>query len=469
MHLGNRTRQVLLGLTAVGLLSCADESTETAQSAETAPALAGLTDEAVDGSWVVQLSTAEALGPFMSNPGWATYVMKRQYRTAVKQFSGQGGQPLARVHEDVASLYRQAALLTANSLVETFEKTPASEDPVGIAHLLSVSHIILGDLDSAKSASAKMASLTEDPSAPWHAPWKAWLDSGAAWPPDLSSLPFEVMDVVPGQWPGAGDLPHYQLPEQTEDARPRDIGDPGVLVALALWHSSAARLAAPDQVKELDTYSSRYRMPIEGTVSDAVTLPMEFLFGSDFGFSSDGAFLTDTLNVKSSVDLKSWSDKGSGLAKLIEVSSASGQLDVQNFADAAANYRNQVIDRATVKAGGTIEGFHRNFAEMSRIGALRAAAEYAEALGDRETSGKLRILAMEAEGSMETRNKDYVGSPLGSLSLAAWDTGNRYPARAQDALHNLIRRYESLETARFALDALALRVSFQGVGENPGM
>ena len=106
---------------------------------------------------------------------------------------------------------------------------------------------------------------------------------------------------------------------------------------------------------------------------------------------------------------------------------------------------------------------------MARIGALRTAAEYAEALGDRETSGKLRILAMEAEGSMETSNKDYAASPLGHLSLAAWDAGNRYPTRALDILHNIIRRYESLETARFALDALALRVSREGVGENPGM
>ena len=55
------------------------------------------------------------------------------------------------------------------------------------------------------------------------------------------------------------------------------------------------------------------------------------------------------------------------------------------------------------------------------------------------------------------------------LSLAAWDAGNGYPTRALDILHNLVRQYESLETARFALDVLALRVSRSRVGESAGM
>jgi hypothetical protein len=467
MHLFPRARKRLVGLALVSLMGCSGETVEEAKPADQAEV--GMADDVVDQSWVVQLSTTESLGPFLGDPGWATYVMKRQYRTAVQQFGSKGGQPLARVHEDIASLYRQAAILAANSLVETFEKTPAPEDPLGVAHLLSVSHIILGDLEAAKKASEKMNALSEDPSASWHAPWKTWLDAGGTWPPDLSTLPVEVMVVTPGQWPGAGDLPHYQLPEQTPDARMRDIGDPGVLVALALWHSAAARAAAPGIAKELDTYSARYRMPAEGMVTEPVSLPIEFLFGSDFGFAGDAAFLTDTLNVTSKVDVDKWSAEGSGLANMVAGSSESAQFDALLFADAAANYRDKVVERATVKTGGSIEGFHRTFAGMARIGSLRTAAEYAEALGDRETSGKLRILAMEAEGSMETRNKDYVGSPLGMLSLAAWDAGNRYPTRALDILHNLVRRYESLETARFALDALALRVSREGVGENPGM
>jgi hypothetical protein len=431
--------------------------------------MTALSDEVVDQAWVVQLSTNEALAPFLGNPGWATYVMKRQYRTAMGQFAGQGGQPLARVHEDVASLYRQAALLAANSLVETYGKTPASEDPIGIAHLLTVSHIILGDLAAAKSAAAKMADVGDDPTVPWHAPWKVWLDSGGTWPPDLSALPVEIMEPTPGQWPGAGKLPHYQLPEQSDEGRLRDMGDPGILVALALWHTATARVAAPDQAKQLDTYSARYRLPIEGTVSEPVNLSLAFLFGSDYGFASDAGFLTETLHVKADVDLQKWAGEGSGLSQMVLSNLTDGVLDAQGMADAAADYRGQLVVRATVKTDGSIQVFHRTFAGMARIGALRTAAEYAEALGDHETSGKLRILAMEAEGSMETSNKDYAANPLGMLSLAAWDAGNRYPTRALDILHNLVRRYESLETARFALDALALRVSREGIGENPGM
>jgi hypothetical protein len=76
---------------------------------------------------------------------------------------------------------------------------------------------------------------------------------------------------------------------------------------------------------------------------------------------------------------------------------------------------------------------------------------------------------MEAEGSMETSNNDYVSSPLGMLSLAAWDAGNRFPTRGQEIIHNLAKRYESLEAARYALDVLALRVSRSGAGDSVGM
>jgi hypothetical protein len=144
-------------------------------------------------------------------------------------------------------------------------------------------------------------------------------------------------------------------------------------------------------------------------------------------------------------------------------------MDAEAFTDIASNYRSQLLDRATVKTEGAMLPFHRTFAGMARIGSLRVGAEYAESLGDRESSGKLRILAMDAEGSMETTNKDYTSSPIGMLSLAAWDAGNGYPTRGLDIINKLAHRYESLETARFALDVLALRVSRSSVGESAGM
>ena len=236
----------LLGSCALTIVGCSgDEATTPATAAADASPGVSLSSDLVDESWVVQLATNDALGPYISNPGWATYVMKRDLKGAIKQFASGGGQPLARVHEDAASLYRQAALLSANALIETYGKTPSDGDPLGTAHLLTVSYSVVGDLESARAAAAKMANVESDPTAEWHKPWAEWLSGTAEWPPDLSNLPVEVAAPAPGQWPSIGQLPHYQLPEQTEEKRLRDMADPGMLVALALWHSAAARAAAP--------------------------------------------------------------------------------------------------------------------------------------------------------------------------------------------------------------------------------
>jgi hypothetical protein len=430
-----------------------------------------LAPELVDESWVVKLATNDALGPFVSHPGWATYVMKRDYKGAIKAFGANGGQPLARVHEDAASLYRQAALLAAHAFIETYGETPSDGDPAGTAHLLTVSYSILGDLESARASAAKMATFQDDPTLVWHKPWAEWLGGAAEWPPDLSSLPVEVMEPTPGQWPGVGELPHYQLPEQTAEKRLRDMADPGILVSLALWHSAAARAAAPDEAGRLDTYSSRYRLPVEGAMASGTeALPIEYLFGSDFGFIKDAAFLNSASKDSAALAEGGSVEKdGSGLEAMVLLGMKDGAMDSGNFADAASNYRDLLVERAAVKTNGSVQGFHRTFAGMARVGALRTAAEFAQAKQDQETSGKLRILAMEAEGSMETSNNDYVSSPLGMLSLAAWDAGNRFPTRGQEIIHNLAKRYESLEAARYALDVLALRVSRSGAGDSVGM
>jgi hypothetical protein len=54
------------------------------------------------------------------------------------------------------------------------------------------------------------------------------------------------------------------------------------------------------------------------------------------------------------------------------------------------------------------------------------------------------------------------------LALAAWDASNRYPLRAQEILHGQIKRYPSLEIARYGHDVLGLRVNSESVS-TPGM
>jgi hypothetical protein len=109
-----------------------------------------------------------------------------------------------------------------------------------------------------------------------------------------------------------------------------------------------------------------------------------------------------------------------------------------------------------------VQAFQRTFANIASVGATRCLALVAEAEGDRETAGRLRIAAME-RSDKETAN------PEGLLALAAWDAGNRYPMRAQEILHAELARFPALEVARYGLDVLALRVSRERPGETAGM
>jgi hypothetical protein len=93
---------------------------------------------------------------------------------------------------------------------------------------------------------------------------------------------------------------------------------------------------------------------------------------------------------------------------------------------------------------------------------LRSLALVAEKEGDRETSGRLRINAMELSSKA-------TACPVGLMAMGAWDASNRYPTRAQEIVHTQARRFPSLEIARYGLDVMALRVSRERSGETPGM
>jgi hypothetical protein len=94
-------------------------------------------------------------------------------------------------------------------------------------------------------------------------------------------------------------------------------------------------------------------------------------------------------------------------------------------------------------------------------GVLRNLALVAQRLGDKNSSGILRLNAKDM-------GLDAAAAPEGLLSLAAWDAGNRYPGRGLEIIHQQVKRYPSLEVARFGLDVFAVRVGRERVGM-PGM
>lgn len=419
----------------------------------------------LDATWVVQLATEQALEGFASEPGWVSLVMKRDLSAAVKQLGAKGGLPAARAHTEAAALFRQAALVSGNSLVEVYGKTPRPTDPVGVAHLVSVGWALRGDLDQARAASKQLEGISDDPALAWHAPWQAWLAGSASWPPDLSELPLSLPEPSAGQWPSGPQLPHYALPERREDGTTgssRTMGDPGALVALALWHEAAARAAAGDQASLVASTRAAYRLPVEGPPAVVGELPLELLFGSDLLVPGDGPFLAE-LHGPAGLDAIDKHAQTSLLAWLaIAARGDDGKIQPEVVTDLAASLRELLVERAQAQTEGEIQGHHRQFADIAMVGALRSLALVAEVGGDREASGLLRINALE-------RSNKATACPVGLMALAAWDASNRYPLRALDILHGQASRYPSLEIARYGLDVLGLRVSHERTGETPGM
>ncbi len=424
-----------------------------------APASEGYPEAMLEQSWSVRLGANEERAPFEARRGWVQLVVKRDVRGCVADLGGDGGLPAARCHADAASIYKQAALLYANALIAGWGNMGEPTDPVEGAHLLSVSHAITGDLERARAEDLRLGEPAGDVAA-WHAPWRAWLASGATWPPDLSGLPIGLPEVAGGEWPTGKPTPHFTLYETTEEKRSMEASDLSQLIALALWHQAAARAAHPEG-REIEQYGAQYRLPVEGPAATDVELPMEFVFGSDYLVGADAAFLADLLGAGGVGAVEAHKER-SLLAALALQCRVEGKIDPERAIDLASETRRLTLARLKDKAGGNTEGFHRTFADIARVTVLRGLALVAETEGDREVSGRLRILALESS------DQEWTADAAALLSMAAWDASNEYPVRATDTLHNLIRRFPTLEPARFGVDVLALRVSRRRGGGLPG-
>lgn len=436
----------------LGLAACSGGTEEGTESSE--PTL--LSEEGMASLWAMQACDEAIRAPFEEDGGWAELIMKRQVSKGVEQLGSSGGLAAAHAHADAAAMYRQAALLVAYSFIETYGKTGQPTDPAGTAHLLTVSYALTGDLDSARKHAEAAGDLVE--LQPWHQPWATWLSEGAEWPPDLKSLPMQLPPPTVGGWPSIGTLPHYKLSEQEGSEFSVEYADPGGLVSLAMWHERTAMQAAGEHSGAVEVYGAAYRLPVEPVVAHA-DLPMELLFGSDYLVAGDASFIADV--VAGGPEAVEAHQETSILAGIAAEARTDGKVDREKAIDLAAKLRSDLIAAMAAAEGGE-KVYHRTFADLGQLGVLRGLALVAEAEGDRETSGVLRINAME-------RSVDAGGAPAFLLSLAAWDAANRYPARGAEIVHNLVRRYPSIAAARYGLDVLALRVSRERVDQGVGM
>ena len=418
-----------------------------------------LPDEQIEATWVVHYAVSDRLGP-LTDEGWVALINRRHLQQAVE---ASGADPVlaARAHLETALLYEQAAMIAANAFVEVYAKTPEATDPAGAQHLLAVSYIILGDLDKARAASAKLPE--KDPTTPFHAPWKAWLaDPAATWPPDLSALPLGLPEVSVATFPSLPPPPHYELPEQGSSDSKRTMADPGGLVALALWHRAAAAKASAEDAARFEAIRVGFALPLTAAPAKPGALTPQQLFGTTLLTPGDADFLVDLHGPtgKAAVDAHAGT---SFLAWLAKDSRTDGHIDAEKAVQRVATLRMALMDAAKAKTGGTAEGHHRLFADLGTAGALWSLALVAEVEGDREVSGLLRLNARD-----KADLGNHLQDPVSLLSLAAWDAGNRNVHRAPELLHDQTRRYPDLEVARYGLDVLALRVQKERI-EPSGM
>ena len=406
-------------------------------------------------SWMMKTASPDGLAPF-SKEGWFALVTRQDIPETVRLLGPEGGLVGARAHAEAAAMYRQAAVTSAQAIMQTYHETPQEGDPPGMAHLVAVSAAILGNSDANTAARAALASTPDSAVASWHTVW-----DGSSWPPPDQGLPLEFPEKSGGTWPGVGDLPHFELVEATEEGRKVAMADPTALVAQALWHDTVATSLAGEQAALLDTWDLRYLMPAEAPTAPSGAMPLELIFGSELLHENDGDFLA-AVRQDGLVVVPDWQGK-SLMADLTARSLVDGKVDTEKARDVAQALRADLLEQMEATAGSP-QDYHRNFADLARVGALRNLAWVARASGDSYSEGVLRLSALDFSSTPAT------SAPSWLLSMCAYDAANRYPLRATEILHNLISRVPDLASARYGLDVLALRVSREsGGGRLPGM
>lgn len=436
------------GLWLAGLLvACgADKEAEKA-----APKGQAVDPALLEKAWQIRLSDAAARAPFEANAGWGS-VFQRAYEQALPAFGADpgDGKALARMHVEYAALYRQATRLAANATVQVYGADRPPEDPVEVDYLVGVSKALLGDAAGAKAALGALPAGTAV--AAQSAAWISWLNAGAAWPPDaaLTGFPGAPGELALGSAPDLGALPHYRFVERSEEKREVGASDPTSLYLLSRWHEAAARKADPADDAVITQLMALWRLPGEPTpAADLLPVSDAWLFLSPIMSAEDAAFLAAASAGKGVEAVEAWKDR-SPLAAAVAPAIEGGKVNPDRMLDQSA-WLGQQVEAAMVARAGKEEPFQRPFADLARVGALRAAMVVADAQGEVRDAGILRINALD-------RSVESAADPVFFMSVAAWDTGNRNALRAQELIHGLLSRFPAAEAARAPLDALHIRL-----------
>lgn len=386
-------------------------------------------------SWQLAFASPDAMGEMASQPSWGAY-FKKDYEAAIAAFESPAAQ--ARAHAELAAAYRQAALLQANAIVQTYGEGQAREgDPSESAYLLGAAHWIhnqrteaLESLNSVAAGSSQVAGLKE---------------TASRWTSEAPGLPAsaELGEPAAGVLPRLPQNPHYEFPEQVGE-RMVEASDPGLSLHLSQWHETVATELDPASGMWLNPW----RLPGEES-SSASDLEAGTLFLSPWMTSGDLELVGELASAEpASVDLSAYSSR-SAIAQLLESCIGEG-VDAECVVDQANGLHKQLMAAMEAAAGQSAD--HPMLADLGKAGVIRAGVRLAQHRGDEQAEGVLRVAALDTATGPSV-------DPVFQLSMAAWDTQNRNTQRAQDLLHGQRFSVPGTDAIRISLNALSLRVS----------
>jgi len=403
-------------------------------------------------TWQVRLATPAARGAFEGKDGWVAWYQGQPSQAAAAFAAASDVDGLARTHLAYAAMYRQAALVAARASLAVWRDDGVETDPADVSYLLGVSGALLGDADALGRLGAASASKDKAVAARDKA-WAAWKASGAAWPPDAvaAGSPGAPAVDVAGPLPDLGVLPHYRLPERTPEALPVDAADPGALWALARWHEAKVQ-SSPAIAAVAASWLDPWRLGGPDAAVGPVTaaVPDSLLFLSMYTTPADLAYLSAL--AKDGKAALAAPHPDSPYAAIVAHCTKDGTIGVECVVDQSAALGQALVAAMTAANGGQADGAFRPFADTARLGVFIAADRAAAAAGQDQTMGQLRIDALD-------RAIGPARDPLFLLSVAAWDTGNRYTTRAEELVHELAPVVPGLDVARLPLDSLHVRLS----------
>jgi hypothetical protein len=410
-------------------------------------------------SWPVRMADNETRARFESHAGWRA-VFEQDLVAALTAFAqSEDPRGLARVHQGLADLYRQAALLAANASVEAFSVDAAETDPLELAYVVGVSRAVRGEFEVATRLLSEAAGGLE-----FGGRAAAWSVALAQEPslPDLSTLmgiAGDLGEVQPGTDPSLLPIPDAELPERSEQGRLMGIVDPTRFLARAAWHEAAAAESAPQtDAGVLDQIGARYETAVSVETTH-LELPLDdaWLFAAPDLVASDVSFIAEA-KFSGLAAVTSWADR-SVLAAALAPAIVEGSLQPQLVLDAGLAIQVQ-IQAMMADVSGQKMDFHRPFAQRARIAVLMAGMVVADANDQYRDAGILRLNSLE--------RMDEIGvDPVFAVSVAAWDAGNRSPMRPEEIVHQLKSSYPALAATRAPLEALHLRRSRNAGPSNP--